>query len=58
VSDHVSPVPHDAAPRELPGSARALLVGLVVLCALIAALGLAYYAGVMSLESAPLWGPS
>jgi hypothetical protein len=55
---HVPPMTHDAASRKQLASARAWLVGLGVFFALIAALGLAYYAGVMSLESAPLWGPS
>jgi hypothetical protein len=58
VAAHVPPVTHDASPRNLSDGARAGLVALGVVFALIAALGLAYYAGVMSLESAPLWGPS
>ena len=58
MSVHVSRVPHDAGPRKLSDGAFAWLVGLGMLCALIAALGLAYYAGITSLETASLWGPS
>jgi hypothetical protein len=57
VTDRVPPMTHGAALRNLPGRARTSFLALMVLFAVIVTAGaLAYHAGVMSLESAPLWG--
>ena len=58
MSVHVPRVPDDAGPRKLSDGALACLVGLGMLFALFAALGLAYYAGIASLETASLFGAS